>query len=96
MARIFEDNSQSIGNTPLVRLNRITQGAGRDGGREDRGAQPGLLGEVPHRRRDDLGRRARRAARAGLARADHRRADERQHRHRAGLRRAPRAATRSS
>jgi cysteine synthase A len=26
MARIFEDNSQSIGNTPLVRLNRITQG----------------------------------------------------------------------
>jgi cysteine synthase len=27
MARIFEDNSLSIGNTPLVRLNRITQGA---------------------------------------------------------------------
>ncbi len=26
MARIFEDNSQSIGNTPLVRLNRLTQG----------------------------------------------------------------------
>ena len=28
MARIFEDNSRSIGNTPLVRLNRITQGLG--------------------------------------------------------------------
>jgi len=28
MARIFEDNSLSIGNTPLVRLNRVTQGAG--------------------------------------------------------------------
>jgi cysteine synthase len=27
MARIFEDNSQSIGNTPLVRLNHITKGA---------------------------------------------------------------------
>ena len=27
MARIFEDNSQSIGNTPLVKLNRITEGA---------------------------------------------------------------------
>ena len=28
MARIYEDNSQSIGNTPLVRLNKITAGAG--------------------------------------------------------------------
>jgi len=27
MARIFEDNSRSIGNTPLVRLNRVTDGA---------------------------------------------------------------------
>ncbi|MBM4319554.1 MAG: cysteine synthase A, partial [Deltaproteobacteria bacterium] len=26
MARVFEDNSQSIGNTPLVRLNQITNG----------------------------------------------------------------------
>ena len=26
MARIFEDNSQSIGHTPLVRLNRLTRG----------------------------------------------------------------------
>jgi len=28
MARIYEDNSRSIGNTPLVKLNRITQGLG--------------------------------------------------------------------
>ena len=27
MIRIFEDNSRSIGNTPLVRLNRVTDGA---------------------------------------------------------------------
>ena len=27
MSRIFVDNSESIGNTPLVRLNRVTQGA---------------------------------------------------------------------
>jgi cysteine synthase A len=27
MARIYDDNSLSIGNTPLVRINRITQGA---------------------------------------------------------------------
>jgi cysteine synthase A len=28
MGRIFEDNSQSIGNTPLVRLNHLTKGLG--------------------------------------------------------------------
>jgi len=28
MARVYQDNSQSIGNTPLVRLNRVTEGAG--------------------------------------------------------------------
>ncbi len=28
MGRIYEDNSLSIGNTPLVRINRITQGVG--------------------------------------------------------------------
>ncbi|MEI6231606.1 MAG: cysteine synthase A [Planctomycetota bacterium] len=28
MGRIYEDNSLSIGNTPLVRINRITQGCG--------------------------------------------------------------------
>ena len=27
MARIYTDNSLSIGNTPLVRLNRVTEGA---------------------------------------------------------------------
>ena len=27
MTRIFDDNSLSIGRTPLVRLNRLTQGA---------------------------------------------------------------------
>ncbi|MBB3229423.1 cysteine synthase A [Halomonas stenophila] len=27
MARIYDDNSQSIGNTPLVRLNRVNEGA---------------------------------------------------------------------
>ena len=28
MSRIYDDNSLSIGNTPLVRLNRVTEGAG--------------------------------------------------------------------
>jgi len=28
MARVYEDNSLSIGNTPLVKLNRVTRGLG--------------------------------------------------------------------
>ena len=27
MSKIYKDNSESIGNTPLVRLNHVTQGA---------------------------------------------------------------------
>ena len=27
MGKIFQDNSQSIGNTPLIKLNHITAGA---------------------------------------------------------------------
>ena len=27
MSRIYEDNSQSIGNTPLVKLNKVSEGA---------------------------------------------------------------------
>ena len=89
MPRWFADNSLSIGHTPLVRLNRVTDGAHGDRPGQDRGPQPGLFGQVPHRRGDDLGRRE---ARAAQARQGDRRADQRQHRHRAGLRRARRAA----
>ena len=58
MPHWFADNSLSIGHTPLVRLNRIVDGASGDRARQDRGPQPGLFGQVPHRRGDDLGRRA--------------------------------------
>ena len=51
-----------------------------------RDAQPGRLGQGPHRPADDRGRRARRPAQAG--RHDHR-ADQRQHRPRPGDRRRP-------
>ena len=56
----------------------------RHGPGQDRGTQSRLFGEVPHRRRDDLGRRE---ARPAGSRQGARRADQRQHRHRAGFRR---------
>ncbi len=58
MNRIYSDNSQSIGNTPLVRLNRVTgrapatcgENGGRNGlfrkgriGRHDPGRPPGSV-----------------------------------------------------
>ena len=54
MPRWYKDNSLSIGHTPLVRLNRITVGAGHRTGKNRR-AKSRLFGQVPHRRRDDLG-----------------------------------------
>ena len=81
---VFNDNSLSIGKTPLVKLTRVVNGAKGYCPRQDRGPQPGLFGQVPHRRRHDLGCREERHAQAG--RGD-RRADQRQHRHRPGLRR---------
>jgi cystathionine beta-synthase len=70
-----------VGDTPLVRLTRVTRDLGRPTPaarpREARDAQPGRLGEGPDRAADDRGGRARRAAQAG--RHDHR-ADVRQHR----------------
>ena len=45
MAKIFEDNSRSIGNTPLVKLNRVTAGIGATVLAKSR-AQSLLLGQV--------------------------------------------------
>jgi hypothetical protein len=59
------DNALSIGKH-AARPPRTASGMGREGhaARQDRGPQPGLLGEVPHRRGDGVGRRAARRARA--------------------------------
>ena len=80
--RIADDATELIGNTPLVRLRRVTEGARGHGRRQAGELQPGAQREGPHRRGDDRRRRARGADQAGH---DHRRADQRQHRHRPGL-----------
>ena len=69
-----------IGNTPLVQLNRTTDGATPPGAREGGVPQPGRLREGPDRDPDDRGRRGVRRAQAG--RHD-RRAHLGQHRRRA-------------
>ena len=54
MGNIFADNSFSIGNTPLVKINRMAKGAQGYRRCQDRGPQPGLFGEVPDRGQHDL------------------------------------------
>ena len=44
MGKIFEDNSLSIGNTPLIRLNTITKGTKATVLVRDRRTQSGLFG----------------------------------------------------
>ena len=81
---VYEDNTKSIGRTPLVRINRLNAGSGCDHSGQDRGPQSGLFGEVPYRRCDGMGRRRARNVETGHV---DRRGDQRQHRHCAGLRR---------
>ena len=59
--RIYDDITQTIGNTPLIRLRRVTEGCQADGRRQAGELQPALVGQGPHRRGDDRRGRGRRA-----------------------------------
>jgi Bacterial transferase hexapeptide (six repeats) len=84
MPHWFADHSLSIGHTPLIRLNRGTDGAPATVLAKIEGRNPGLFGQAPDRSVADLGRRT---ARAALPGQGNRRADPRRHRHCARLRR---------
>ena len=90
MGRIFGDNSRSIGGTPLVRADaRHGRRAGDASSPRSRAATrptPSSAASAPSMIWDAE------AARAAAARHAGRRADQRQHRHRAGVRRARRVA----
>ena len=61
MAAIYSDNSLTIGRTPLVQLNRVSEGCGARVLAKIEGRNP-LLGEVPHRCGDGGGGGTRRPA----------------------------------
>ena len=52
----FQDNSFSIGRTPLVKLNRVVDGSESDRARQTGSPESCVLGERPHRRGHGLGR----------------------------------------
>ena len=81
MAREYPTLLDLVGETPIVRLDRIGRDVAADAAREARVPEPGRLEQGPDRDGDDRGRRARGEAQAGR---DDRRADLRQHRRRAG------------
>ena len=83
MTKWYEDNSLSIGRTPLVRLNRITDGAPATVLAKIEGRNPAYsvkcrIGAAMIWDAEQRG--------AARTRKGARRADQRQHRHRAGLR----------
>ena len=93
--RIYDSITQTIGDTPLVRLNRLPQMQGIKAQILAKLEFFNPIGERqgPHRRLDDRGHGGRRPRRPDTTIIE---PDLGQYRHRARLRRAPRAATGSS
>ncbi len=80
---VFADNVESIGRTPLVRINQLIGPVQGQPAGKDRGTQSGVQREVPHRSGNDLGSGEGGPSQARTAR---RRAHQRQYGNRAGLR----------
>ena len=59
--RIYDDITQTIGNTPLIRLRKVTEGCVADVVAKLENFNPALVGQGPHRRGDDRRGRGRRA-----------------------------------
>ena len=57
---VYDDITQTIGNTPLIRLRRVVGDAKAHRGRQAGKLQPALVGQGPHRRGHDRRGRARR------------------------------------
>jgi len=85
---VYEDNTKSIGRTPLVRINRLDASSSATILAKIEGRNPAYSVDVPHRRRHGVGRRRTRHAETGNV---HRRSHQRQYRHCARMPR-PRAA----
>ena len=79
MSGIYNNVTELVGRTPLVRLNRLTEGLGAQVVVEARVLQPGQQRQGPDRRGDH---RRRREVRCAEARRHHRRGHQWQHRHR--------------
>ena len=63
--RIYDDITQTIGNTPLIRLRNVTAGCHGRRGREAGEFQSPLVGQGPDRRGNDRCGRGRRADHQG-------------------------------
>ena len=93
MAKIYDDVTKLIGNTPLVRLNKLTEGLPATIVAKLEFYNPASSRQGPHRRRHHRRRRTRPGELP--ARRDDRRGDQWQHRASRSPSSAPRAATTS-
>ena len=84
--KTFDNVAQAIGDTPMIRINRLIPAGPGHGVRQVRILSTAQQREGPYRRRDDRGRRARRQGQEGHASSSSRRAATRASRWRSSAR----------